>query len=154
MFNRILCPTDLSESSLISIEKGAQLAQMCQAELILLNVRPEFMTKEEMVMSRVSVYGIHQQEKDIALAAKEIMKEELRRCGAITVPHKLILREGEPHKEILETAEELECDLIVLTTTGRNHLIEHIKGSDAEQILARTHVPMLVLPVVKPEKSE
>jgi nucleotide-binding universal stress UspA family protein len=147
MFNRILCPTDLSAASLVSIAKGAQLARHCKAELIILNVRPEFMSKEEMVMLRVSSYDIKKKERDIALAAKEIMKEELRRAGGEKISYQIILREGEPHREILETAEELNCDLIVITTTGRNHLIEHIKGSDAEQMLSRSHVPMLIFPV-------
>jgi nucleotide-binding universal stress UspA family protein len=146
VFNRILCPTDLSEKSLLSIAKGAELAQMCRAELILLNVRPEFMSKEAMVMSRISAYGIHQKERDIALAAKAIMEEELRRAGG-SPEHRTLLREGEPHREILKVAEELECDLIVLTTTGRNHLIEHIKGSDAEQMISRSHVPIMIFPV-------
>ena len=55
---------------------------------------------------------------------------------------------GIPHKEILEVAEQLHCDLIILTTTGRDHLLEHVKGSGAERIVARSHVPILVLPVV------
>ncbi len=147
MFTKILCPTDLSEASLLSIAKGVELAQLCKAELILLNVRPEFMSKKAMIMSRVSAYDIHEHERDIALAAKAIMAEELRRAGGVGLPHQMILREGEPHDEILETAERLGCDLIVLTTTGRNHLIEYIKGSDAEQMLSKSHVPMLIFPV-------
>jgi nucleotide-binding universal stress UspA family protein len=77
------------------------------------------------------------------------MEEELRRAGGGEIPYQIILREGEPHREILETAEELNCDLIVITTTGRNHLIEYIKGSDAEQMLSKSHVPMLILPVTE-----
>lgn len=153
MFNKILCPTDLSKASLQSIARGAQLARLVDAELVLLNVRPEFMSKEEMVMSRVSVYGLQEKAKNLALAAKEIMTEELRRAGGGEIKYELLLREGEPHEEILETAEELGCDLIIITTSGRNHLIEHIKGSDAEQMLSRTHVPMLILPVVEKEEE-
>lgn len=149
MFARILCPTDLSEASLVSIARGAELARYCKAELILLNVRPEFISKEEMVMMRVSTYDIHQKERDIAVAAKAIMEEELRRAGGSELEHKTILREGEPHEEVLAVAEEMNCDLIVLTTTGRNHLIEHIKGSDAEQMLSKSHVPMLIFPVTE-----
>lgn len=147
MFARILCPTDLSEQSLVSIARGAELARMVKAELILLNVRPEFISKEEMVMLRVSAYDFQKKEADVAVAAKEIMEEELKRAGGEEIPHETILREGEPHKEILAVAEEMKCDLIVLTSTGRNHLIEYIKGSDAEQMLSKSHVPMLIYPV-------
>jgi len=49
----------------------------------------------------------------------------------------------------------MKCDLIVLTTTGRNHLLEKIKGSDAERLVSEAHVPILVLPVPKDSsKSE
>lgn len=135
----------------MAVREGAQLAQLCGAEIILLNVRPEFMERREMVMLRVSAYDFLQEEQDIAVAAKAIMEEELRKAGAIDVPHQLILREGKPWKEIIATAEELRCDLIVITTTGRDSLLEHLKGSDAERLVATTHIPLLVFPTGKAE---
>ncbi len=147
MFKKILCPTDLSERSFAAVAKGVELARLCGAELVLLNVRPEFMRKEEMVMLRVSAIQFLKDESDMAVAARKIMETELANAGGEDIPHEMLIREGDPHKEILEVAEQLHCDLIILTTTGRDHLLEYIKGSGAERIVALTHVPILVLPV-------
>ncbi len=147
MFKKILCPTDLSERSLSAIAKGVELARLCGGEIVLLNVRPEFMKRKEMVMLRVSASEFLKDEGDMAVAARKIMEAELVKAGGEDVPHQMLIREGDPHKEILEVAEQLHCDLIILTTTGRDHLLEHIKGSDAERIVSATHVPILVLPV-------
>lgn len=149
MFNKILIPSDLSEASMLAMHYGVRLANVCTAKLVLLNVRPDFMDKKEMIMLRISSYDFLEQEEDVAVAAKSILEEELRRAGGSQIEHETILREGDPHSEILETAEEFKCDLIILTTTGRNHLLEKIKGSDAERIVSQSHVPILVLPVPK-----
>jgi len=147
MFKKILCPTDLSERSLAAVAKGVELARLCGAEMVLLNVHPEFMKKEEMVMLRVSASDFLKDEGDVAVASRKIMEIELEKAGGEDIPHEMLIREGEPHKEILEVAQQLHCDLIILTTTGRDHLLEHIKGSGAERIIATAHVPILVLPV-------
>ena len=147
MFKKILCPTDLSERSLAAVAKGVELARLCGAEIVLLNVRPEFMKKKEMVMLRVSASEFLKDEGDMAVAARKIMEAELVKAGGEDVPRQMLIREGDPHKEILEVAEQLHCDLIILTTTGRDHLLERIKGSGAERIVSATHVPILVLPV-------
>jgi nucleotide-binding universal stress UspA family protein len=147
MFKKILCPTDLEDRSLTAIAKAVELARLCRSELVLLNVRPEFMSKEEMVMLRVSPAEFQRDERNIAVAAKRIVEAELAKVGGSDIPHEVVLREGDPHKEIIETAQELCCDLIVLTTTGRDSLLEHIKGSGTERIVSVSHVPVLVLPL-------
>lgn len=149
MFRKILVPSDLSEQSMPGVERAVALARLCNAELILLNVRPEFMSKEEMLLLRVSAYDFIKDESNAAIAAKKVLEEELRRAGGSQLQHQILLREGDPQDEILATAEEIGCDLIVITTTGRNGLLEHIHGSDAEQLVKETHVPILVLPIPK-----
>ncbi len=153
MFNKIMIPSDLSEASMLAMEFGVRMATVCSSELVLLNVRPDFMDRKEMVMLRVSSYDFLEKEGDIAVAAKSILEEELRRAGGSQIKHQTLLREGDPHEEILKTANELSCDLIILTTTGRNHLLEKIKGSDAERLVSQSHVPILVLPVPKDDSD-
>jgi nucleotide-binding universal stress UspA family protein len=147
MFRKILCPTDLGDRSIAALATGVELARAFDARLILLNVRPDFMDKKEMVMLRVSRYDFLKDERDTAVAARKIMAEELKLAGGENLPHELLIREGEPHKEILEVAGQLGCDLIILTTTGRHGLLEHIRGRGMERVVAETHVPVLVLPV-------
>jgi nucleotide-binding universal stress UspA family protein len=151
MYKKILVPSDLSEDSLAAIRAGADLARKLSAELCLLNVRPEFMSKEEMEMLRVSVQTFVKEEKDIAVNAKTVLAEMLRRAGGSDVANKIVLREGDPKEEILASASELGCDLIVITTTGRDRLAEHLRGSDAEQLVRHTKIPVLVIPILDKE---
>lgn len=151
MFKKILVPSDLREASLEAIRAAIALARKHSSELCLLNVRQEFMGKEEMEMLRVSVRKFVKEEKEIAVTAKTVLTEMLRREGGSDVTHKILLREGDPNEEILATAVELGCDLIIVTTTGRDHLGEHLHGSDAEQLVRQTKIPILVIPVLKKE---
>lgn len=151
MFKKILVPSDLSEQSLVAIKAGVDLARALKSELILLNVHPEFMRKGEMEMLRVSPQGFLKNEKEIALTAKTTMEELFKRAGGADLPHKILLREGNHLDEILATGEELECDLIILITTGRSHLREHLHGSDSEQLVRAAQIPILVIPVSKQE---
>ena len=151
MYKKILVPSNLGESSLAAIRAGVELARKFSAEICLLNIRPEFMSKEEMEMLRVSVQTFVKEEKGIAVNAKAVLAEMLKRSGGGDLAHKIILREGNPQDEILATATELGCDLIIITTTGRDHLREHLHGSDAEQLVRDARVPVLVIPVAPKE---
>jgi nucleotide-binding universal stress UspA family protein len=147
MFKKILVPSDLREASLVAIRAGVALARNFGAELYLLNIRPEFMSKEEMEMLRVSARKFIEEEQEIAVNAKMVLSEMLRREGGTDIAHKIVLREGSPNEEILTTATELGCDLIIITTTGRTHLAEHLHGSDSERIVRDALIPILVIPI-------
>jgi nucleotide-binding universal stress UspA family protein len=147
LFRKILCPTDLSERSLVSIRAAVDMARLCKSEIILLNIHHEFMDKGEMTMLRVSAEDFVEKEKDVAVTAKEKMEELLRKAGGSDLPHKSIIRKGEVCEQIVEEAESLGCNLVVISTTGRSHLREHLKGSEAERIVRASKVPVLVVPV-------
>ncbi|UCF78308.1 MAG: universal stress protein [Candidatus Eiseniibacteriota bacterium] len=145
MFKKIMCPVDLSENSLVALKVAADLARTFGAELLVLHVREEFMTKEEMTMLRVSPEHFLEVEKNIATSSKEIMADELKRTGALDLPHQLLLRQGKPFKEIISTAEELGTELIVITTNGRTGVGEKLLGSTAEHIVRHSRVPVLTI---------
>jgi universal stress protein A len=56
-----------------------------------------------------------------------------------------LLRVGRPETEILNTAREIDCDLIILSTHGRTGLAHVFMGSTAEQIVRRAGCPVLVV---------
>lgn len=149
MFKKILVPSDLSEQSLVAISAAVELVRAFKSELFLLNVRPEFMSKEEMEMLRVSAQKFLKDEKEIAVAAKTTLEEMFKRAGGEDLPHKILLREGDHRDEILATATEINCDLIIITTKGRSRLMDHLHGSDSEQLVRETRTPILVIPVLK-----
>lgn len=139
--------TDLSERSLEALRYAVDIAKKYGARITLLHVVDQFLNKEEMVMLRVSAQSIEEMQKNIALAAKEIMEEALNRIGATAVEHELILRQGKPDREIVKAAYDLGMDLLVITTNGRSTIDEKLMGSNAEHIVHYSKVPVLTIRV-------
>ena len=55
------------------------------------------------------------------------------------------LRQGDAAEEILSSAEELGCDLIVMGTHGRSGLGRLLMGSVAESVLRKARCPVLTV---------
>jgi nucleotide-binding universal stress UspA family protein len=54
---------------------------------------------------------------------------------------------GEPADRIAQSAKELCADLVVMTTDGPDGLLDALRGSTSERVLAKTQCPVLHLPV-------
>jgi len=58
-----------------------------------------------------------------------------------------VLKEGDYAENILQTAEELKADIIVLGTHSRKGLDKVLLGSVAEKVLRSSTIPLLIIPV-------
>jgi len=58
-----------------------------------------------------------------------------------------VAKVGEPVEIILQTAEELCADLIIMTTDGRDGFLDALRGSTSERVLSRARCPVANLPV-------
>jgi nucleotide-binding universal stress UspA family protein len=56
------------------------------------------------------------------------------------------VRSGEVIRSIVNTANETEADLIVMTTDGRNGFLDGLRGSHSERVLRVTALPLLTVP--------
>jgi nucleotide-binding universal stress UspA family protein len=140
---KILCPTDFSECSLNAIEYATRLGEKYKADLILFHV----LNREDYEkLSPSDTTGKHQMDfvieklsslQDAVL--KESIKNGLNSC--ITV-----VKEGSIVKETLESAEELNVDLIVVGTEGVNDFRENIIGSRASRIVEQSDRDVFVVP--------
>ena len=57
------------------------------------------------------------------------------------------LRSGEVIECIVQTAKDLEADLVVMATDGRNGFLDGLRGSHSERVLRYTATPLLTVPV-------
>jgi nucleotide-binding universal stress UspA family protein len=70
------------------------------------------------------------------------------------IPVECSVRFGDPVVQILEAADELGADLIVVGTAGRNGIGRVLLGSVAERVFAKATVPvMLVRPTREPHEA-
>ena len=135
----ILHPTDFSPHSDYAFRLACSLARDHGARVVVLHVVVT-------LGAEIVPYGE---------AATELQPEgyrrhlwdDLRRVqspdSAVTVEHRLA--EGEPAEQILDTARETSCDLIVLGTHGRTGLDRLLMGSVAEQVVRKAPCPVLTV---------
>jgi nucleotide-binding universal stress UspA family protein len=132
----ILHPTDFSPQSECAFQVACALARDYGARLVLLHVKPLDI-----------VYG----EGYVLPPDPEPVRQELReqlervRPADPTVSVWRILQEGDPATEILRTAEETRCALLVMGTHGRTGLGRLLMGSVAEVVLRKAPCPVLTV---------
>ena len=149
MFKHILCPTDLKERAFIALKKAVQIAHQFNSKITILNVHPEFMGQQEREMLRVSFDGLKEKYRRVALESREEMKAEISKLHAEDIQVDYELREGKPETAIVETAEKLGIDLIVICTDGRDNIMDFVTGTITEHVINYASCPVLVIPYPK-----
>ncbi len=139
---RILWPTDFSTFAKTALPHLQWLAERHAADVVLLHVlTPEEADVEPgitgQIWDRLLEEGRKRAEAQLALLA-----EELTRRGLRVQP---VLGQGVAFQAILQTAERLHCDLIVLATHGRTGLRHVLIGSVAEKVVRRAACPVFVI---------
>ncbi len=144
MFNNILFPTDTSEKSNSGFEYAVDLMHNYHGKITLLNVHEEFMNRDEMQLLRISTIDYQEFIRIRALDSRRIMERLISDAG-IEKQATILLREGNPRQEILSVADEIDADVIVMTSNGRSNIKEHLIGSVAEHIVRFSKRPVLVI---------
>ncbi len=132
---KILVPIDLSTNSLEAIKVASSLAKVGGGEIVFLFVAiPDLPTE--------SGYAVI--EADAAVRAAQ---EELQRIKPAfdDIKHSHEVRRGDPASEIVRCAQELRCDMVVMTTHGRSGLTRLLMGSVAEHVIRHAPCPVLTL---------
>jgi nucleotide-binding universal stress UspA family protein len=149
MLRHILCPTDLKERAFIALKKAVQIAHQFNSKITMLNAHPEFMDQQERQMLRVSFDGLKEKYRRIAVESREEMKAEISKLHAEDIQIDYVLREGKPQTIIVETAEKLGVDLIVICTDGRDNIKDFVTGTITEHVINHASCPVLVIPYPK-----
>jgi nucleotide-binding universal stress UspA family protein len=132
---RILHPTDFSERSEPAFRLACALARDYRASVLVLHVATPFVAYGE---GMVSVPP-----PDFLEGLRDRLQKIRPGDPRVLVEHKLI--EGDPATEILRTAREAICDLVVMGTHGYTGLSRLLMGSVAEQVLRKASCPVLTV---------
>jgi len=136
---RILVPVDFSDCSLDAFEYAVEVAQQAKACVMLLHV-----------LEPVS-YGLDFDLGHIR-TREEVRESWTKRLKelASSRPHTDVavdfrLRGGLPADSILDSAQTLPCDLIVMGTHGRRGISHALSGSVAEAVLRKARCPVIAV---------
>jgi nucleotide-binding universal stress UspA family protein len=154
---KILYSTDLSKSSATVFEQVIYLAKKTGADIHILHVVEKLssdakMTLETYVMDSKSRHRLLQERT--VLAKKKLQErqryfwDKLNQSDyAVRQQIKSIeIIEAYPAETILKTSRELEVDLIVMGTHEKG-ILHSFLGSVAKNVLSRSHIPMLIVPL-------
>jgi len=147
MFKKILVPLDGSELAAKILPQVADLAKSQSAEVVLLNVYPDWGEPTSEEVKNLIESEVKKCESFVAQAAKDLAAR-----GVKATP---VCVKGTPAQEIITYADKQGLDLIAMATHGRGE-VAWILGSVAEKVVSHATVPVLLFRVLglKPPKTK
>ncbi len=146
MYKRILVATDGSKLSKLAVNSGIELAVLTGAELVALKVVPRYPQsyfEGSVALSMEELARIEKQWADDAQVVVDAVKAEAEARGlkakAVTVKSDLVA------EALIAGAKKYKADLIVMASHGRRGLKRVLLGSETQQVLTHSHIPVLVL---------
>lgn len=143
MYRHILIPTDGSKLSETAIHHGVALAKSVHAKITGITVFAPFHTfavEPLMVTDTPDQYRadcVAEAEKRLAVV-KDAAEMAGVPCGVTHVMH------DDPYQAIIDTAADLDCDLIVMASHGRRGVAALVLGSETMKVLTHSRIPVLV----------
>src|SRR5215469_1668683 len=144
MYTRILVPVDGSAASARGLDEAIELARYLKARIRLVHVvEPWVMVSPE--TAAVTLHHVAENIRSVGAAVLKECENEVTNAG-IEVDAELIETFGDSAGEcIVRKAKEVDADLIVCGTHGRRGIRRALMGSDAEYIVRRAPVPVLLV---------
>jgi len=148
-FQNLLLPLDGVADHEQSLPIAKMLSEACQATICLAMIVPRFSTLSGLlsVNSRFlpgTTSGMLEISVQQAISYLESHVESLRNEGLTVFAH---VRRGAPATAIIDLAQELQSDLMVLATHGKSGMEAFWAGSVTNNVCSQCRIPMLLIPV-------
>ena len=148
-FSRVLCAVDFSDFSRHALDHAVAVSKWYSSRLTLLHViDPIIFPHPGPLMAEFGAAVVSDADRNAARGRLEAWIKIAADCG---VPADLVLRDGNPARQILNCAESLAADLVVLGTHGRSGFERFVVGSVAEKVLRKSPRPVLTIPPAVPQ---
>lgn len=139
---KILVATDFSDCARRAEETAVVLARGLAAELILLHVSVETPLYNEGMRGLVNPRAVYEAQRAWAENTLAARAAEIRGAG---VAAHAVVRSGVAVDEILKSAGDERCDLIVIGTHGHGGLSRFFLGSVADRIVRLAPCPVMTV---------
>ena len=132
---KILVGVDGSEGSEQALNRAMTLIDE-YGELILIAVYPS--SSDKMFVDK-EVY------KKLKLKAEHLIAEAINDLGSYSFTISGIVEEGDPAAKIIDVSNNLDVDLIVLSSKGTSEIGRYLIGSVANKVVQYAHKPVMVV---------
>jgi nucleotide-binding universal stress UspA family protein len=146
MYQRILVATDGSALSQKAVDSALTLASQLKAEVVALKVVPHYPQSYFEGSAPIDLKAVGEIELQWLEAARKVVQDVQAAGEAMGVKVRPETATSDLVSEtVIATATKHNCDLIVMASHGRNGLKRLLLGSETQQVLTHSHIPVLVL---------
>jgi nucleotide-binding universal stress UspA family protein len=155
-FRSILVPLDGQPDHEQGLPLGADLARLCEAPLKLLTVVP---TADVLSGTAAAVGSLLPESTRVQLDfaqrdATDYLARHVRDLGDQGIPAHACVSRGDPTTMIVDMAESMTADLVVLATHGKAGTQAFWEGSMAQRLLRRIPASFLLVPRPEPAPGQ
>lgn len=142
VFKRVLVPIDGSNHSMEAGEFAIELAKGYELELYALHVVDEAALES---LARLTRKDQEELRRELYQEGENYLNHLAERAARAGVELEKLLEEGTPHRVIVEIAERIGADLILIGKVGRRGPRRILIGSVTERVIEAARCPVLVM---------
>jgi nucleotide-binding universal stress UspA family protein len=142
---KVLIALDYDPSAKKVAKVGYQMAKSMGAEVFLVHVI------EDLVVYSLSYLNMGPLQLDTVVELKDASQQFLDKTKLLLGNKAIqtVVKEGDFADCIIETAKELDIDIIVMGSLSKRWLENIILGSVSERVMKQTTIPMFIVPTKK-----
>jgi nucleotide-binding universal stress UspA family protein len=143
MFQRILVPTDGSDITLKAVETTIALAKSLGARVYTISVKEPFPYSAISEMQPTPPQEFFDAQERIASQRVQQVRTDCEAAGVPCEGH--TVEALHPWEAIIEHAQRVGCDLVVMASHGRRGVTALILGSETQKVLTHSKIPVLIV---------
>ncbi|EKP67512.1 universal stress protein [Acinetobacter baumannii] len=143
LYQHILVPIDGSETSMVAMKEAIKIGKALNSKITVVQVMALDRIIADLYVKTGQTNELIERTRTYLLDILEQAKQQFLQEG-LSVETKLL--EGfVVHEEIIQAAQELNADLIVMGSHGRTGVRKLVLGSVAQKVLGESHIPVLIV---------
>lgn len=154
-FKKVLIALDYNLTAQKVAESGFSLAKSLGAEVFLLHIVTQPVYYSEQTFSPILGFSDYlptqilqfETPEDLKKASQHFLDKTKKHLGDKEI--QTIVKEGEIAETILKTAKKFQVDLIVMGSHSQRWLENIIMGSETEDVLRLSTIPLYIIPTKK-----
>ncbi|MBI4485859.1 MAG: universal stress protein [Acidobacteria bacterium] len=144
VYKTILCPTEFSDPSTRALEYALTLAEETDARLVLLHVI-EGLVEEARVITEASHFSVPEYYRHLEKEARARLTSAVPEEARVWCTPQERVMSGKAYRVILQVAEEVDADVVVMGVHGKGALNRRLFGSTTHHVIREARCPVLTL---------
>lgn len=138
MFKKILLAADGSDHSIRATKEVIKIASLSPNSMVTVVLVADYSQAKSDVLHSGSSFELDMKRRKKLLPIEELLKKE-------NINYQVEILRGEPGSAIVEFANKLNYEILVIGSRGLNSLQEMVLGSVSHKVVKRAECPVLIV---------